>query len=139
MPYARNHRPPEASRKRSTIALDPRFHLAAIVASSDNPIISKDLNGTITSWNQAAERIFGYKWDEIVGQSILQLIPPELKHEEEDVLKRLRAGERINHYETTRIRKNGERFSISVTVSPVRDENGRVIGASQIARRNLRS
>lgn len=114
--------------------LDPRFHLAAIVESSDDPIISKDLNGTITSWNQAATRVFGYSPEEMIGQSILKLIPPERQHEEDEILRKLREGERIEHYETVRVTKNGERVHLSITISPVRDESGRIIGGSKIAR-----
>jgi PAS domain S-box-containing protein len=113
---------------------DPRFHLAAIVSSSDDPIISKDLNGIITSWNEAATRVFGYAAEEIIGSSILRLIPPDLHQEEQDILRKVRAGERIEHFETTRMKKNGERFAVSVTISPVRDATGRVIGASKILR-----
>jgi PAS domain S-box-containing protein len=134
LPYARKSRSPETPDVLPKQALDPRFHLAAIVASSDEPIISKDLNGIITSWNEAAERTFGYKSSEIVGRSILQLIPPELQHEEDEILRNLRAGKRIDHYETIRMRRNGERFPVSVTISPIEDESGRVIGASKIAR-----
>ncbi|HVT99341.1 MAG TPA: PAS domain S-box protein [Acidobacteriaceae bacterium] len=108
--------------------------LAAIIASSDDAIISKDLNGIISSWNAGAQRIFGYEAPEIVGQSILRLIPPDLQHEEEFILAKIRAGERIEHFETTRMRKNGERFPISVTISPIKDNSGRIIGASKIAR-----
>jgi PAS domain S-box-containing protein len=134
LPHARKSRSPETPDGLPKQVLDPRFHLAAIVASSDEPIISKDLNGIITSWNEAAERIFGYKSDEIVGRSILQLIPPELHYEEDEILGKLRAGKRIDHYETTRMRRNGDRFPVSVTISPIEDESGRVIGASKIAR-----
>lgn len=112
--------------------LDPRFHLAAIVDSSDDPIISKDLNGTITSWNNAATRVFGYEPDEIIGQSILQLNPPELQHEEDEILANLREGRRIEHFETTRLKKNGERFPVSITFSPVKNAPGHVVGASTI-------
>src|ERR1700760_481540 len=125
---------PDTPDTASKTTVDPRFHLAAIVNSSDDPIISKDLNGIIISWNEAAERVFGYRADEIVGQSILRLFPPELQHEEEEILSKLRAGQRIEHYETTRLKSNGERISVSVTISPIRDETGQVIAASKIAR-----
>ena len=108
---------------------DPRQHLAALVDCSDEPIISKRLDGTIMSWNAAATRVFGYQPNEIIGKSILTLIPPELQHEEAEILRKLRAGERIEHYETTRMRKNGERFPISVTISPIRDATGTIVAA----------
>jgi PAS domain S-box-containing protein len=108
--------------------------LAAIIASSDDAIVSKGLDGIITSWNEGARRIFGYEADEIIGQPILRLIPEELRHEEDFILAKIRAGERIEHFETIRVRKNGERFPISVTISPIQDDNGTVIGASKIAR-----
>lgn len=114
--------------------LDPRFHLAAIVNSSDDPIISEDLNGIITSWNEAATRVFGYESEEIIGGSILRLIPPELHFEEDEILRKLRAGERIEHFETERIKKSSERFPVSITISPVKDATGRVIGVWKILR-----
>jgi two-component system, chemotaxis family, CheB/CheR fusion protein len=108
--------------------------LAAIIESSDDAIVSKDLNGIITSWNAGAERLFGYTPDEIVGKSILTLIPPDRQHEEPGILARIRRGERIDHYETVRRKKDGTLFDISVTVSPLKDKTGRIIGASKIAR-----
>ena len=113
---------------------DPRAHLAAIVDSSDDAVISKDLNGIIVSWNNSAARIFGYAANEIVGRSILLLIPPELHYEEDQILGKVRAGERIDHYETIRMRKNGERFQISATISPIKDASGKIVGASKVAR-----
>jgi PAS domain S-box-containing protein len=108
--------------------------LAAIVESSDDAIISKDLNGIITSWNQGAERIFGYQAHEIVGHSVLELIPPDRRHEEPGILAQLRNGLRIDHYETIRRRKDGSNVDVSLTVSPVKDETGKIVGASKIAR-----
>jgi PAS domain S-box-containing protein len=108
--------------------------LAAIVESSDDAIISKDLNGVITSWNKSAERLFGYSAQEAVGRSITILIPPDRRHEEPEILARLKRGERMDHFETVRVRKDGSRLEISLTISPLKDSTGRVIGASKIAR-----
>ena len=108
--------------------------IAAIVENSDDAIISKDLNGIITSWNQGAERIFGYHAAEAIGQSITMIIPPERLEEENAVLRRLRAGERTDHFETVRWTKQGHPIDISLTVSPIGDGDGAVIGASTIAR-----
>lgn len=115
-------------------AVDPRFHLAAIVDSADDAIVSKDLNGIVRTWNDGARRMFGFTSEEMVGQSILKVIPAELHHEEDLILGKVRAGERLEHYETIRMRKGGERIQISVTISPIRDETGRIVGASKIAR-----
>jgi PAS domain S-box-containing protein len=108
--------------------------LAAVVESSDDAIVTKDLNGIITSWNRSAERMFGYTSEEAVGRSIRMLIPDELQSEEDMVLAKIRAGEKIDHYETVRQRKDGSRLSISLTVSPLRNQSGEVVGASKIAR-----
>jgi PAS domain S-box-containing protein len=108
--------------------------LAAIVNSSDDAIISKRLDGTITSWNAGAQRLFGYTPEEIVGQSIFRLIPADRRDEEPRIIKRLRNGERVEHFETIRIKKNGESFPISLTISPVRNRDGIIVGASKIAR-----
>ena len=113
---------------------DATLRLAAIVESSDDAIISKDLNGIITSWNRAAEKLFGYTADEAVGQSITILIPPERLAEEDMVLGRIRKGERVEHFDTIRCRKDGTRVPISLTVSPIRDADGTIVGASKIAR-----
>jgi PAS domain S-box-containing protein len=109
-------------------------HLAAIVESSDDAIVSKDLNGVIVSWNNAAERMFGYTASEAIGKSIRMLIPADRQAEEDEVLARIRRGSRIDHFETIRQRKDGSLLPISLTVSPIFDEDGRVIGASKIAR-----
>ena len=114
--------------------VDPRFHLAAIVDSADDAIVSKDLNGVVRTWNEGACRTFGYTSEEMIGQPILRLIPEELQYEEDEILSKIRAGERIEHYETTRVRKDGGRIQVSVTISPIRDETGRIVGASKIAR-----
>ena len=107
---------------------------ASIVEHSDDAIASKDLNGIITSWNAGAQRIFGYTPEEIVGRPVTILIPPELQHEEPGILARLRRGERIDHYETIRRRKDGTLVEVSLTVSPLKDDTGKIVGASKIAR-----
>jgi PAS domain S-box-containing protein len=114
--------------------LSPEHLLAAIVGSSDDAIISKDLNGIVTSWNVGAERIFGYAAHEMVGQSVLKLIPPDRHGEEPRILERLRNGERIDHFETVRVRKDGSTVDVSLTISPVRNSEGEIVGASKIAR-----
>jgi PAS domain S-box-containing protein len=108
--------------------------LASIVESSDDAIISKDLNGVIVSWNPAAEILFGYSSEEAVGRPVTILIPPELLDEEPKILERIRSGQRIDHFETIRRRKDGSRIEISLTVSPVKDSYGTIVGASKIAR-----
>ncbi|HET9299209.1 MAG TPA: PAS domain S-box protein [Candidatus Polarisedimenticolaceae bacterium] len=108
--------------------------LAAIVDSSDDAIVSKSLEGIILSWNAGAQRIFGYTAAEAVGKSINLIIPPERRDEEREILRRLRNGERIDHLETIRLAKDGRRLDISLTVSPVRDASGRIVGASKVAR-----
>ena len=113
---------------------DSAARLAAIVASSDDAIVSKDLNGIVTSWNGAAERLFGYTADEMIGRSITTIIPPDHKSEEDFVLSRVRAGLSVEHYETIRQRKDGSLVEISLTVSPIRKADGTIIGASKIAR-----
>ena len=114
--------------------IEARLQLAAIVDSSDDAIISKDLSGIITSWNAAATRLFGYRPEEIVGRSVLLIIPPELRSEEPEILRKVTSGERIEHFETRRRRKNGELIHISLTISPIRDSFGHIIGISKIAR-----
>jgi PAS domain S-box-containing protein len=108
--------------------------LAAIIESSDDAIVSKTLDGVIQSWNRAAEVMFGYTAAEAIGRHITLIIPPELHHEEDEILAKLRRGERIAHYETIRRTKDGRDLNISLTVSPIRDASGRVIGASKVAR-----
>jgi PAS domain S-box-containing protein len=108
--------------------------LAAIVVSSDDAIISKTIEGRITSWNAGAARIFGYDASEMIGQPILKIIPPELHGEEKEILARLQRGERIEHYETVRVAKDGRRVDVSLTVSPLRDRSGKVVGASKVGR-----
>jgi PAS domain S-box-containing protein len=108
--------------------------LAALVDSSDDAIISKDLNGVIRTWNAGAQRLFGFMSEEAVGQSITIIVPPELLEEETGILRRLRNGEAIDHFETIRHTKNGSRVHVSLTISPVRDSQGHIMGASTIAR-----
>jgi PAS domain S-box-containing protein len=108
--------------------------LASIVESSDDAIISKDLDGTITSWNKGAERVFGYMAEEIIGKNIKVLIPPEYQKEEETIIERVRRGQRIEHYETIRQRKHGSLINVSLTISPLKNAQGEIIGASKIAR-----
>ncbi len=115
-------------------AIEAQAMLAAIIASSDDAIISKDLNGIVQSWNESAERIFGYTTAEMVGKSITVLFPPDRLDEEPDILERLQRGERVDHFETLRVRKDGTAVAVSVTISPIHDRDGRVVGASKIAR-----
>lgn len=106
--------------------------LSAIVAGSEDAIISKTLDGVVTTWNPAAERLFGWTAEEMTGRSILRLIPLALQSEEQDILAKLRAGERIERYETTRVRSDGTHIDVSLTISPIRDAGGRIVGASKI-------
>ncbi|MEX2307506.1 MAG: PAS domain S-box protein [Pirellulales bacterium] len=116
------------------LAEEVNARLSAIVESAEDAIISKTLDGVIRSWNAGAERLFGYSANEAIGQSITLIIPPERLDEEQLILSRLRRGERIEHYETVRMSKDGQRFDISLTISPIQDLTGRIIGASKVAR-----
>jgi PAS domain S-box-containing protein len=123
-----------AAAYQTLLTLNSTQQIAAIVESSDDAILSKDLNGVITSWNRGAEQIFGYSSDEVIGKPVTILIPSERQDEEPAILERVRRGERIEHYETVRLRKDGGRVDISLTVSPIKNAEGKTIGASKIAR-----
>jgi len=112
----------------------PGVLLESIVQSSEDAIITKNLNGIIMSWNPAAERIFGYTEPEMIGASILTLIPDDLQSEEQTIIEKIQAGERISHYETVRITKSGERLDVSLTISPLKDASGKIVGASKVLR-----
>lgn len=111
-----------------------RERLAAIVESSDDAIVSKDLNGTVVSWNKSAERLFGYSAAEMIGRPIMILIPEDRQNEEPQILARIRRGERVDHFETVRRRKDGSHIDISLSISPIKDGSSRIVGASKIAR-----
>jgi PAS domain S-box-containing protein len=121
-------------RPRSLWSKDPAAWLAAIVDSSDDAIVGKTLDSIIRSWNAGAARMFGYTAEEIIGKSVTELMPPELKHEEAAIVARLSRGERVDHYQTVRMRKDGTRIDVSLSVSPIRDASGAIIGAAKIAR-----
>jgi PAS domain S-box-containing protein len=128
---------PESARAelgRRQLEKEAEARLSSIVESSDDAIVSKDLAGVIKSWNAGAERLFGYSADEVVGQHISIIIPATRRSEEDDILSRIRRGERVDHFETLRRRKDGSFVDISLTVSPVRNAEGDIIGASKIAR-----
>jgi PAS domain S-box-containing protein len=116
------------------LAESARAHLAAIVQSSDDAIVSKTLEGIIRSWNRAAERLFGYTAEEAVGQPITLIIPPERVQEEQEILEKLRRGERIDHFETVRVAKSGRRIDVALTISPICNASGVIVGASKIVR-----
>jgi PAS domain S-box-containing protein len=123
-----------SSAYQAVLSLNAIQAVAAVVESSDDAIVTKDLRGIITSWNRGAEKIFGYTAEEVIGKSVTILIPADQPNEEPGILERIRRGERINHYETIRLRKDGTPLNISLTVSPVRDSSGKIVGASKIAR-----
>src|SRR5438045_6523341 len=115
-------------------ATDARAYLGASIECSDDAIVSKTLEGIVTSWNKAAETIFGYTAEEMIGQPITRLFPLDRLEEENLILDRIKHGQRVEHFETVRRRKDGRDIDISVTISPVRDDSGRIIGVSKIAR-----
>jgi len=123
----------EAARAREASELESR-RLAAIVESSDDAIVSKDLNGIIRSWNKGAERVFGYSAEEMVGKLIITLIPEDRHGEEDLILKRIRSGQRVEHFETIRVCKDGRHLNVSLTISPIKNDRGEIVGASKIAR-----
>src|SRR4029079_9905446 len=116
------------------VAEGEKAMLAAIVHSSSDAIISKTLNSVITSWNKTAEKMFGYSAEEMIGQSIFKLIPPDRTSEESHILEKIRNGELVDHYETKRLTKDGKLIDFSLTISPIKDPKGNITGASKIAR-----
>jgi PAS domain S-box-containing protein len=116
------------------ISFDAGLHFTALVNGSNDPMLSKDLTGRILSWNRGATRVFGYEPDEIIGQSILQLIPPDLHQAETELLRKLRTAEAIEPYEANWLRKDGQNIAVLVTVYPVTDKTGQVTGASKLVR-----
>ena len=125
---------PDSSAGSAVFGATPANQFEAIIESSDDAIVSKDLNGVIVTWNKGAERLFGYSREDVIGRPVTILFPSNLVEEEADILARIKRGERIEHYETVRQRKDGALISISLTISPIQDPSGRVIGASKIAR-----
>jgi PAS domain S-box-containing protein len=123
-----------AAAYQALLSLNATQRIASIVESSDDAIIGKDLNGIISSWNKAAERIFGYEAEEVIGKPVTILIPPDRQHEEPVILARIRRGERVENYESVRQRKDGSLFDISLTISPIKNAEGKIVGASKIAR-----
>ena len=115
-------------------ASEASAHLAALVASSSDAIVSKTLEGIVRTWNNGAQRVFGYTADEMIGQPIRRLIPADIQDEEDYILARIRAGERVEHYETVRVRKDGEHIDVSLMISPIKNSAGEIVGASKIAR-----
>lgn len=124
----------EAQVHQSREARLAQLHLAAIVASSEDAILSKDLNGIVTSWNEGAERLYGFRAQEIIGQSVARIFPPDRKAELTQIMNQIRQGERVGSYETMRLRKDGSLVPVSVTISPVKESDGTIVGASDIAR-----
>jgi len=118
----------------ATPALDPAAWLAAIVENSEDAILSKTLGGIILSWNEGAQKLFGYAPEEAIGKSITIIIPEERLHEEDAIIESIKAGRRVEHFETVRRRKDGTMIDVSLTVSPVRDRDGNLVGASKVAR-----
>jgi PAS domain S-box-containing protein len=116
------------------LAMQAPSLLAAIVDSSDDAIVSKNLDGIITSWNKSAERIFGYPAEEAIGSPITLIIPNDRWDEEVEIIRKIKRGERVDHFETIRQRKDGSLLNVSVTISPVKDGPGRIVGASKVAR-----
>src|SRR4051794_38237073 len=108
--------------------------LVAIIESSDDGIVSKSLDGIVTSWNKGAERIFGWTSEEMIGNPITKIVPTDRLNEEPQILQRLRSGERVDHFETVRITKDGMLVDVSVSISPIRDDTGAIVGASKIVR-----
>ena len=119
---------------RNQAAIETRLRLAAIVESTDDAIMSVDTDGIITDWNKGAERLYGYTETEAIGLPLANLVPPNLLDEENNILQRSKAGERIEHYETIRVTESGKNVDVSLTISPLRDSAGRIVGASKIAR-----